>query len=336
MARSARSRDTELSIADKITAAIDAAYAAATDEDRAKVAALVEKAMAHSPTNELYELIEYTPGMAALIIIEHNKRNREFTPEHVGNLADDMAHGRWRKNGDTYTWYLSGQWADGAHRLRGQMLSGVTLVMPTFFSMDQNDIGTKDCGLNRPAWLQAQFEGIAFADKKEPLLRAIWNYEKSVRIFNDIPVANHSAVSAEIRHLDKLLQTALNIAADSMVDVEGDTPLKELWASRVAGVLLRHGWPGVKVKELMEEFQAGEFVDERCPLARTRAYIDGNRPQPATLSAQAAMNMTIKAMLMTEEGIAASKKMTEIISAAKNPPNPAYPIDDAVAKEVAE
>jgi hypothetical protein len=330
-----RANDKSPSISDQINAKIEAAFAEATDDDKARVDALIAKAIAHSPDDYHIEKVEYTPGMMALIIINHNKRNRDWDPEHVQNLADDMANKRWLKNIQGYSWYVDGNWADGGQRARAQISSNTTLVMPTFFSMRPEDIGSIDCGRLRRPWQIAAFDGVTNGPKKQELLESIWAYERRLNIPNSVAIANSQAVADEIKRNDKLLQRALDIGIGSLADAECPVS-NENWAARIAALTLRHGWPAVRLQSLLEEIQVGEFEeDSKSPLAKARNWIDGNRPIPPKINAQHIMNVIIKAMIMTENGVTVTRKMTEFITAGKNYPNPDYPVGEK-DKEAAE
>jgi hypothetical protein len=69
-----------------------AAYAAATTEDRAEVNKLVERAKTGKRDSTVVKL---TPGMAAILFVEHNRNNREWSPTKTAEYAEQITNGEW-------------------------------------------------------------------------------------------------------------------------------------------------------------------------------------------------------------------------------------------------
>lgn len=62
------------------------------------------------------ETVTVTPAMAA-DLLEHNRLNRPLKDQHVKRIADQIASGKWRFNGDTIKISEGGDVLDGQHRL---------------------------------------------------------------------------------------------------------------------------------------------------------------------------------------------------------------------------
>src|SRR5262245_7176405 len=172
----------KISLTDQITNKVAAMAEAASKQDHKTVEELVAKAKAHSPENRLVEMIEFTPSVMAIIINKYNRFNREWNADPVMAFADDMSNGRWKAIHQGYSFYTTGNWADGAHRGRAQVMSETTLTMSCYFSVRQEDIGAIDCGVARTAWMAASLDGVLKASDKESLLKAILRYDAKLKI----------------------------------------------------------------------------------------------------------------------------------------------------------
>ena len=69
-----------------------AAYAAATEADRVEVNKLIERAKAGKRDSTVVKL---TPGMAAILFVEHNRNNREWSPTKTAEYAEQITSGEW-------------------------------------------------------------------------------------------------------------------------------------------------------------------------------------------------------------------------------------------------
>lgn len=69
-----------------------AAYAAATEADRVEVNKLIERAKAGRRDSTVVKL---TPGMAAILFVEHNRNNREWSPTKTAEYAEQITSGEW-------------------------------------------------------------------------------------------------------------------------------------------------------------------------------------------------------------------------------------------------
>ena len=315
----------KVSSEDAINAKIGQMAEAASEETKTRAMAMVAKAKTHSPADPVIEMVEWTAELSAYVVHNFNTFNRFWTAEHSIALADDMAHGRWKRNHEGYAWYSDGAWADGAHRLRGQAVSGVTLIMPTYFSMEKADVGSIDCGKGRKAKDAAALAGVFNAKEKAEILSAIWAYERAAKLVVQVPQHNVTAVALEIQRHDALLARAIEIGETSPIDV--DRPLLgERIGGKIAGVLLKHGWPDGHLVEFLDMLQTRNFSDDKAPLAKVHNYIEKNRPPKDALTPGDEIRLIIKAMLLEEEGVLITgRRMNDITNATSNPADPTYP-----------
>jgi hypothetical protein len=315
----------KVSLEDAINAKIGQMADVASEETKSLAAAMVSKAKSHSPATPIIEMVEWTAELAAYVVHHHNTFNRFWTAEHSIGLADDMVNGRWKRNHAGYAWYSDGAWADGAHRLRGQAVSGVALMMPTYFSMEKADVGSIDCGKGRKPKDAAALAGVFNAKEKAEVLGAIWAYEKAAKLVVQVPQHNVTAVALEIQRNDALLGRAIEIGETSPIDV--DRPLLgERIGGKIAGILLKHGWPDDRLVELLDMLQTRNFDDDKAPLAKVHNFIEKNRPPKDALTPGDEVRLIIKALLLEEEGVLITgRRMNDITNATSNPPDPTYP-----------
>lgn len=315
----------KVSLEDAINAKIGEMADAASEETKNNALAMVAKAKTHSPANPIIEMVEWTPELAAYVVHHFNTFNRFWTAEHSIGLADDMAHQRWKRNHEGYAWYSDGAWADGAHRLRAQAISGVTLIIPTYFSMEKADVGSIDCGKGRKPQDAAALAGVFNAREKAEVLSAIWAYEKAAKLVVQVPEHNVTAVALEIQRNDALLARAIEIGETSPIDV--DRPLlSERNGGKIAGILLKHSWPDERLVELIDALQTRNFDNDKAPLAKVHNYIEKNRPPKDALTPRDEIRLIIKAMLLEEEGVLITgRRMNDITNATSNPADPTYP-----------
>src|SRR6516162_1092983 len=66
---------------------LTAAYNAATEADRAEVNKLIERAKSGKRDSTV---VEFTPGMAAILFFEDNRQNREWSPSKTDEYAQQI------------------------------------------------------------------------------------------------------------------------------------------------------------------------------------------------------------------------------------------------------
>ena len=96
-------------ISDETRTQIVAIAATTTSEERKKVADLIAKT---KDPGYGASIVEFTPAMAATVIVEHNPHNRDWNPAWTLELARRMRSGIWQQNNQTPGFYTTGQLAE--------------------------------------------------------------------------------------------------------------------------------------------------------------------------------------------------------------------------------
>jgi hypothetical protein len=322
---------TEARLASKETAAqkarqscldkIIVVYDAATEEDKQKVNVLVERAKA---AKQDCAKIDMTPGMAALLFIDHNKQNREWKYKVSEEYAEDMKTGKWEWNNATIGMLNSGDVGDSQHRLGGLAVSGMTLPAVVVFGMQEKSILTIDTAHRRQA---ADYLRIVDKDessnpkRKQTIikqsfstLRRIASNDEEARPYI---LASNRDVFAAIKANEKLLNDAMTIGEESVRGRSKPT-FKVTEASALAFLLLFKGWPRIKVTADLDVFQSGEDREGgNSPLfvAADILQKDALKKDSATVAQRFAA--AIKAFVLHEQGVKAVRQ-ADIRNTMKN------------------
>ena len=78
-----------------------------------------------------------------------NTYNRPLAKAYVNALADQMARGQWKMNGEPVIFSDKGHLLDGQHRLAAIVKSGVSVEMSVTRGVDENTFATIDTGKGR-------------------------------------------------------------------------------------------------------------------------------------------------------------------------------------------
>src|SRR5262245_15761663 len=99
---------------------LTAAYNAATETDRVEVNKLIERAKSGKRDSTVVNL---TPGMGAILFVEQNRQNREWSPAKTAEYAEQIINGEWEFTHQGIGFLESGDMSDGQHRAAGAALS---------------------------------------------------------------------------------------------------------------------------------------------------------------------------------------------------------------------
>jgi len=312
-------------IADQLVAKIVSVSEQATDKDRELVAEWKAKAVA-SAGNPVQAWVDMTPVCAALLFIEANQYNRDWDAPYTGRIASVMLAGYWRNHSPQgYSLFNDGTPADGRHRLGGQAVSGITVIVSMTFGVDKEIAGVIDNGKIRKPPDIAALAGVADADDKMAVLNGIWTYEKKAKMPVGVIKGNTPEIVREIQDNDALLTRALEIGRLSIQDISGAW-IKEKDAAKLAGVLLKHGWPEDQVIDTLDSLQRAEFPGDNHPLAVAYRYISDHRKPLDVIEKENERGVLVKALLMslTRQTVTPRGK-AEIVMGEKHAPVPTYP-----------
>jgi hypothetical protein len=291
---------------------IIAVYEAATASDKQNVGTLVGRA---KEAKQDCAKVEMTPGMAALLFMDHNKQNREWKYKVSEEYAEDMKTGKWAWNNATIGMLNSGDVGDSQHRLGGVAVSGMTLPMVVIFGMTEDSILTIDVNHRRQA---SDFLRIVDKDetsnpkRKQAIikqafatLRRIATNEEEARPY---VLSNNREVFAAIKANERLLTDAMIIGEESVRGRSKPT-FKVAEASALAFLLLFKGWPRVKVTADLDVFQSGEDREGgNSPLFVAADILQKDAQKKDSASVMQRFAAAIKAFVLHEQGVKAVRQ----------------------------
>ena len=242
---------------------LTAAYNAATETDRVEVNKLVERAKTGKRDSFVVKL---TPGMGAILFVEHNHNNREWSPTKTVEYAEQITNGEWEYTHQGLGFLDSGEMSDGQHRAAGTALSGQTVEITVGLGMKFAAIIAIDTGKTRQA---SDFLGIgnqvgdprrkqAMVKQAYATLRRLAKSEEEARpyVIRSGGAGNRDVVKAIKTH-DLLLTEAVQIGNESVRGRSKPT-FKANEAASLAFLLLLKGWPKARIIADLDSFQTGE------------------------------------------------------------------------------
>ena len=264
--------------------------------------------------------------MAAILFVEHNRNNREWSPTKTAEYAEQITSGEWEFTHQGLGFLESGDMSDGQHRAAGVALAGQTVEMTVGFGMKFGAIIAIDTGKIRQA---SDFLGIGnqVADPKRKqvmvkqayaTLRRLAKSEEEARphFIRSGGAGNRDVVKAIKAH-DLLLNEAMQIGNESVRGRSKPT-FKANEAASFAFLLLLKGWPKARVISDLDNFQSGEDREGGSSpifVAADQIQKDAQKREGATLAARFAA--AIKAFVLHEQGIKAVR-ISEIRNAMKS------------------
>jgi hypothetical protein len=310
-------------LGDELRARMLEVAATATPDERKRVADLIAKA-----TDAEYgtELVEFTPAMAALIFLECNPHNRDWSPAWTVELSRRMKDGQWRKNNALPGFYVTGQLEDGQHRFGAVAIAGINWQTLVVLGIETESIASVDAGKKRHGSDAAQLEGVENTKVKQTILKTSANY--LVRLGNrDAAIISEMEMASAIKKHDQELATALDIAAAAAQNLV--TPiLKTPQAATVAYLMLQHGWPELRIREKLALINSGQSVGgEAEPFYVAGDMIAKARDKQSAKDKLNTINevgLVILVMGMTEEGVNATRKSLLMSQLKKSLPDPTY------------
>jgi len=285
---------------------IVAVYEAATSEDKALIKHLVEKAKGGGRSAEVINL---TPGAAAILFMDHNKQNREWRHSVSEAYAEEIKHGLWEFTNQGIGFLSSGDTGDGQHREAGIALSGQTVEVTVTFGMKPESIIAIDTGHRRQASDFLGIEGASEPKRKQAILKQGYATLKRLASTDEEArpyiVTTNRDIVREIKAHDRLLMEAMQIGDDSVRGRSKPT-FKANEAAALSFLLMLKGWPKAKVISDLDVFQSGEDREGgNSPIfvAADQLQKDANKRDGATVSARFAA--AIKAFVLHEQGVKA-------------------------------
>jgi hypothetical protein len=321
------------SLADEVRAKIEAVAAAATPEDRRKVTEITTTAKKGEKASTV---VTFTPAMSAILFLHQNPHNRDWRPAASLELARRMGKGEWSWNNATLGFYVTGDAADGQHRLAAAALAAFSWTVAVVFGIRTDAIITVDVPTKRTAADAAKLEGVADAARKEVLIKSRAAYltkagDQAAALRSPTEVLDEIKINAD------LLDHALEVGRTSSENIV--TPvLKETQAAEVAYLMLKGGWPLQRIREKLSLFQSGQSRSHDAePFFVTGVLIQKARDaakKKDQLNRLGELGAVMYAMVQTERGVNAIRSNAVKDAVKKTLPAPNYP-EDAAAVEIA-
>lgn len=304
---------------------ISAVAAEASESDRREVDQIITQAKVGDYQAEKATM---TPGMAALLFLNHNPYNRDWKGAWSVELLRRIESSEWRANGDPVRFYKEGVLADAQNRLAAIALGGKVLDVIIVYGIEREAILTIDGGKPRYASDAAKLDGIESAAEKERIVKIASSYLVRAGKRNE-QLHSEVEVSREMRTHNRDLDTAISIA-ESISEGIVAPRLKRLEAATVAFLLMRGKWPIATIKEKLKVFQTGlseEGSDDPFYVAgklieKSRQAL--NKRDKLTTARQ--LGMVIYAMVQAEKGIKAISSSRFRDAVKTESPSFAYPI----------
>jgi len=292
-----------------VSAKLVAIYEAATEEDKAFVRDLVERAK--SGQRESF-VVALTPGAAAILFHDYNKQNREWRAAVTEEYAEQIAQGEWEFTNQGIGFLNSGNAGDGQHRLAAIALSGQPIEITITMGMTVDSIIAIDTGHRRqPSDFLGIDEQVEDAKRKQGMVKQAFSTLRRLAADNVeearpyvLRPGNRDTVKA-IREYDLLLKEAIQIGDDSTRGRSKPT-FKANEAASLAFLFLVKGWPKAKVIADLDVFQSGEDREGgNSPLfvAADQLQKDAQKREGASVTARFAA--AIKAFVLHEQGVKA-------------------------------
>jgi hypothetical protein len=331
-------RVTPVNVSDEARAKISAVAKLATPDERQAVTNLVERA---KTGKRGVEMVTITPGMAAILFLEHNDHNRDWRADGAKSCMEfvrRMNGGAWRWNNATIGFYNDGKISDGQHRLSACAVAGYTWEVGVVFGTLPDSINTVDDCVVRHGADHAKLSGIQNAKVKQAVIKSASSY--MVKCGDRKAALNSEAeVHAAIVQNNDMLEEAIAIGTVSMQHVV-EPVLKGSQTFAVVYLLLSNGWPKATVGEKLALFQTGVSTEgDKSPYFVAAEVIKTARKKIEAkdkLNSSRELGCAIFALSAAELGTKAIPAATLRGTVKKELPNPAFPTALPLLAQAAE
>ena len=268
-----------------------------------------------------------TPGLAALIFINANNRNRDWRILRTESLARQMKNGEWKLNGQGIQFYTDGKLADGQHRTSACAISGVTVPMAVFYGMERDAITTIDCGTRRNAADAMHLDGVENPRLIEQFVKTANMYEVKSKVEGVTKLESNVEIHEACKKDMERISRAITVGQTSVKGISNPT-LTAVEAGKVAYIFFKNGWDEEQVAQRLAFFQAGQDESESSPMFQVATVINKAKEKKNNvdrLVAMAQIGLIIKAFQLTDAGTKAIQpKVLNNIKAGKDLPNPTH------------
>jgi hypothetical protein len=292
---------------------IRAAYQAATDTDRGAVANLIKRATGAGRGSDT---VTFTPGMAAIIFLDHNKQNREWSAVAATKNAEQMANGEWEWHNQGIGFLTSGSLGDGQHRMSGVALSGVSVEFQVTFGMQPPAIAVIDTGKRRQAYDYLDINHVEDAKMKQAVVKPAFSYLAGyygklgdLKTKREYVLDDNKAIIKAVQENDDLLRECIDIGRNSLKGLSSPRALTAKEAAILAFTLRKaapHIWPSDEVLKYLVEFQVGQARDnERAPLFVASDVLSKDAQKRERVSTNCKISVAVRAFTLDKKGVKA-------------------------------
>jgi len=126
------------------------------------------------------EIITLTPAKAA-ILLKNNDNNRKVNAHHVNFLANEIAAGNWKINGQSIVIDEDGNLLDGQHRCHAVIKANTSIETIFFDGALRSSMNTIDTGKSRNAADVFNLHNVVYAPRKATISASVyrWYLKKS-------------------------------------------------------------------------------------------------------------------------------------------------------------
>jgi len=310
---------------EEVRSRIAAVVTTATETDRRTVQEILTRASTGDYGSKTYDI---TPGVAALLFIEHNPHNRDWDPSWSLELARRQTTGLWKRNNEPPGFYKDGALADAQHRFAAVALSSITWTTVIVFGMDREAVMTIDAGRRRDAASALKMDGVQAAKLKQTIAKGAAAYLVK-RGDNTAALKSELEIAQAINARHHVLETAINIAENSASNLV-NAVLKPHVAATTAYLMLTASppWTEQRVREKIALFQTGQAEGgENEPFFVAGRIIEAAHERPATnkLNASKEVGLVVHAMRLSEQGVRAVRRNAMMATVRDDLPDPSYP-----------
>jgi len=220
------------------------------------------------------------PEAANNMLLFNHATQRNVSQSHVANIAAQMKKGLWRTNGEPIIIDENGDIADGQHRLRGVVLSGVTIEFLIVRGVSSDVFTTIDRGMTRSAGNSFTISGIMNGTAAAACVAGVMNYRRALAVVTrekgggyiyggslstNIKYSPQEFINEYRKHEDKYIEaltngrkvrhvmslsTATTVAALALIDgKKGSGWVSEFWDSVSTGERLTREHPAYHLRE---------------------------------------------------------------------------------------
>ena len=253
---------------------LDAATNATAEDKRAA------DAIVNNP--DVVNVVTLTPIMAALLFVELNKHNRDFSLTKAHHYADQMDKGYWRLVHQGLAFYPNKKLADGQHRIAAVFLSGTTQQFTVFRNFAEDAMEAIDTAKRRTAGDAFGITGLVAKDDSKiagGIVETVMKYEHLRLHAKSITPSIYEQKDWAIAHIDNVKQ-ALKLV--DMV-VKGDPVLTKAEAGSIALAMLIGGYDIAVVEQYLTDVMGSivRYADSPA-LDLYRKYLqskEGSKPK---------------------------------------------------------